>query len=189
MTVCQALISDDKEQREEFIDEIEEEEYQEIRDEYFANLDDKVFVDYNVCNAHKYVISDFESELTLANYAPHKPNIGTGKDCVKYFNDYSLSELIPFIDWNPFFQVFQLRGTYPNRNYLKLFNDLNVGSTAKETFDDAQAMLKQWCSNTDKLKVEARGVIGFFKCNAESARQTEPNGRQWTETRIAPLRQ
>lgn len=43
---------------------------------------------------------------------------------------------------NPFFQVWQLRGRYPNRNYPKIFNDQTVGVEAKKLFDDAQRMLK-----------------------------------------------
>ena len=43
---------------------------------------------------------------------------------------------------NPFFQVWQLRGRYPNRNYPKIFNDQAVGAEAKKLFDDAQQMLK-----------------------------------------------
>eukprot|EP00484_Ammonia_sp_Unknown_P030342 CAMPEP_0197032868 /NCGR_PEP_ID=MMETSP1384-20130603/11421_1 /TAXON_ID=29189 /ORGANISM="Ammonia sp." /LENGTH=1402 /DNA_ID=CAMNT_0042462583 /DNA_START=117 /DNA_END=4325 /DNA_ORIENTATION=- len=162
VTVCQALVSEDKEQREEFIDEIEE-EYEEIRDEYFGNEQDKVFIEYKEAKANKYVIDDFKSESSLKTYQAPIPKIGCGVKNIKYFQSYPLKELIPFIDWNPFFQVFQLRGTYPNRNYPKLFKDPNVGQTAKETFDDAQKMLAEWIKNKT---VEARGVVGFFKCNS-----------------------
>ena len=41
--------------------------------------------------------------------------------------DYDLSELIGYIDWKPFFDVWQLRGKYPNRGYPKIFNDNDVG--------------------------------------------------------------
>ena len=43
----------------------------------------------------------------------------------------TLAELVPYIDWNPFFQVWQLRGKYPNRGYPKIFNDETVGEEAK----------------------------------------------------------
>ena len=42
-------------------------------------------------------------------------------------NDYDLKQLIPFIDWKPFFDVWQLRGKYPNRGYPRIFNDQDVG--------------------------------------------------------------
>eukprot|EP00485_Elphidium_margaritaceum_P001558 CAMPEP_0202687622 /NCGR_PEP_ID=MMETSP1385-20130828/3278_1 /ASSEMBLY_ACC=CAM_ASM_000861 /TAXON_ID=933848 /ORGANISM="Elphidium margaritaceum" /LENGTH=1417 /DNA_ID=CAMNT_0049342449 /DNA_START=17 /DNA_END=4270 /DNA_ORIENTATION=+ len=163
VTVCQALVAEDQAQKDEFVDEVEE-EYEEIHDEYFSNEKmDKVYVDYATAKKQKYVIDEFASEAALALYRAPVPNIGSGRANVKVFKSYPLKELIPFVDWNPFFQVFQLRGTYPNRNYPKLFKDPNVGQTAKETFDDAQKMLNEWMK--DKT-VEARGVVGFFKCNS-----------------------
>lgn len=46
---------------------------------------------------------------------------------IKKFEDFDLSELIPYIDWRPFFNVWQLRGKYPNRGYPKIFKDKDVG--------------------------------------------------------------
>jgi 5-methyltetrahydrofolate--homocysteine methyltransferase len=45
----------------------------------------------------------------------------------KVFNKYPLETLRKFIDWGPFFSVWQLRGKYPNRGYPKIFNDKDVG--------------------------------------------------------------
>ena len=58
------------------------------------------------------------------------------------FLDFPMSEVVDYIDWNPFFHVWQLRGRYPNRGYPKIFNDDRVGGEAKKLFDDAQTMLK-----------------------------------------------
>ncbi len=83
---------------------------------------------------------------------PFKPHmLGT-----KVLADYPIEEVVPYIDWNPFFQVWQLRGRYPNRGYPKIFNDPTVGSEAKKLFEEAQVMLKvslqlgacQPCRNT-----------------------------------------
>ena len=41
--------------------------------------------------------------------------------------DYTLEKVEPYIDWKPFFDVWQLRGKYPNRGYPKIFNDGIVG--------------------------------------------------------------
>lgn len=46
---------------------------------------------------------------------------------VKVFSDYDLASLVSYIDWKPFFDVWQLRGKYPNRGYPKIFNDEAVG--------------------------------------------------------------
>ncbi len=151
VTVCQALISDDKEQKEEFIDEIKE-EYEEIRDEYFGNQIDKIFIDYEICNKNKYMISDFKNEESILKYKPPIPTIGTCIKNIKYFTNYNLEELIS-------------RGTYPNRNYPKLFNDPNVGETAKDTFNDAQNMSNIWIKNklitTYSLKLKNEHIIIF----------------------------
>ncbi len=41
--------------------------------------------------------------------------------------DCDLRELFPYIDWKPFFDVWQLRGKYPNRGYPRIFQDKDVG--------------------------------------------------------------
>ena len=46
---------------------------------------------------------------------------------VRKFVEYDLELLIPYIDWRPFFHVWQLRGRYPNRSYPKIFEDKDVG--------------------------------------------------------------
>ena len=49
----------------------------------------------------------------------------------KVFNDYDLTQLRKFIDWKPFFDVWQLRGKYPNRGFPKVFNDKDVGKNVE----------------------------------------------------------
>lgn len=56
---------------------------------------------------------------------------------VKVFTDYDLESLVPYIDWKPFFDVWQLRGKYPNRGYPKIFNDESVGELNGESIDFA----------------------------------------------------
>ena len=45
----------------------------------------------------------------------------------RVFERYDLNRLVDFIDWKPFFDVWQLRGKYPNRSYPKIFNDKTIG--------------------------------------------------------------
>ena len=71
----------------------------------------------------------------------------------------SIAELLDYIDWNPFFAVWQLRGKYPNRGYPKIFNDADVGPVAKKTFDDAQKMLQDWMKSG---QIKSKGVVGFY---------------------------
>lgn len=43
------------------------------------------------------------------------------------YKRYDLKRLISYIDWKPFFDVWQLRGKYPNRGFPKIFNDKTIG--------------------------------------------------------------
>lgn len=45
----------------------------------------------------------------------------------RVFEDYDLQKLVDYIDWKPFFDVWQLRGKYPNRGFPKIFDDKTVG--------------------------------------------------------------
>ncbi len=65
-----------------------------------------------------------------------------------------LSELVPFIDWSPFFHTWELRGRYPS-----ILED----PKAKELFDDAQKLLQRIV--TEKL-LTARGAYGFYPANS-----------------------
>ncbi|HET7293811.1 MAG TPA: methionine synthase [Vicinamibacteria bacterium] len=69
-----------------------------------------------------------------------------------------LSELVPYVDWSPFFATWELVGTYP-----KIFEHPKWGARAKELFDDAQASLRRIVAEE---RLEARGAYGFFPVNA-----------------------
>jgi hypothetical protein len=45
----------------------------------------------------------------------------------RHYLDYDLNDVVPLIDWKPFFDVWQLRGKYPNRGYPRIFDDATVG--------------------------------------------------------------
>lgn len=74
-----------------------------------------------------------------------------------------LSRLIPYIDWNPFFQTWQLRGKYPNRGFPKIFDDETVGVEAKKLYDDASAMLDDIIKHN---LLQGRAVVSFWAANS-----------------------
>src|SRR4029077_4621929 len=87
-------------------------------------------------------------------YEPPRPSfLGT-----RVFNPVPLEEIVPYIDWTPFFHAWELRGLYP-----KIFDQRDVGPKAKELFDDGQKLLD--CIVREKL-LEARAVIGFYPANS-----------------------
>lgn len=75
----------------------------------------------------------------------------------KVFEDYPLEELVPYIDWTPFFHSWELKGSYP-----KIFNDPERGAEAKKLFDEAQEMLKKLVA---EKWIKAKAVIGFWPAN------------------------
>ncbi|KAI9271609.1 methionine synthase [Phascolomyces articulosus] len=148
--VAAALISDD--QREDFFEDIKE-EYAELREEYYEGLEEKRILTIKAAREKKLQID------WGLNPPVEKPKfLGT-----KVYENFPLEKLISHIDWNPFFQVFQLRGRYPNRGYPKIFDDKAVGPEAKRVFEDAQAMLKDIVTNK---KLRANGIIGFYPANS-----------------------
>ena len=77
---------------------------------------------------------------------------------VRVLKDFPLEQLVPFIDWTPFFQTWELKGTYP-----KILDDPTVGQVARETFDQAQAVLRRLIA---EKTLRASAVYGFFPANS-----------------------
>ena len=74
------------------------------------------------------------------------------------FDDYPLAELVPFIDWSPFFNAWELAGRFP-----AILTDEIVGTQASELYRDAQAMLHKI---VEEKWLRASGVIGFWPANS-----------------------
>jgi 5-methyltetrahydrofolate--homocysteine methyltransferase len=77
---------------------------------------------------------------------------------VRAFPDFNLASLVPYIDWTPFFQAWELAGRYP-----QILTDNKVGAEAKKLFDDAQDLLKRIVA---EKWVRASGVVGFWPANS-----------------------
>ena len=68
--------------------------------------------------------------------------------------DQPLAELLPYIDWSPFFHTWELNGRYPG-----IFEHPTIGAKAKELFADAQQLLARI---VDEKLLTAKGVYGLF---------------------------
>lgn len=75
----------------------------------------------------------------------------------KVFSDYSIEELINYIDWTPFFSTWELNGKYP-----RIFENEKYGEEARELYDNAQKLLKRI---VDEKLLVAKAVIGIFPAN------------------------
>lgn len=150
VTVVSSLLGDDSEDFRADIDE----EYADLREEHYAGLEERRYVSLDEARKKKLCLDFTGAEAPAA--APKQLGISV-------FDDYPLEDVLDYIDWNPFFQTWQLRGKYPNRNYPKIFNDETVGPEAKKLFDEAQVMLNDIVKNR---KVTARAVVGIFPANS-----------------------
>ena len=92
--------------------------------------------------------------LDWESYAPPVPAF-TGP---RVLDRFPLAEIVPYVDWSPFFATWELRGTYP-----RIFENEVWGARAKELFDDAQALLARI---VDEGRLTARAVYGFYPANA-----------------------
>ena len=92
-------------------------------------------------------------------------------------------ELIPYIDWSPFFHTWELRGRYPT-----IFEDDTVGPKAKELYDDARRLLDEIAQ---KRQLKAKGVYGFFAAASvgDDIELYADASRKITATTIHHLRQ
>ncbi|CAE8691977.1 unnamed protein product, partial [Polarella glacialis] len=146
-TVVSALLSKEKQN---YLADIQE-EYTEIRDEYYATLVDKKWKTLDQAQAKK-------PQMDWSKVPP-KPQF-IGNLCIK---DHPIDEIMQYIDWTPFFQVYQLRGKYPNRDYPAIFKDSRVGEEAQKLFDEAKEMLA-WIVKEGVMK--CTGVVGIHPANS-----------------------
>ena len=94
-----------------------------------------------------------KTRVDWASYTPPAPKF-LGR---RLMHKIDLAELVPFIDWTPFFQTWDLHGKYP-----AILGDEVVGEEATRVFADAQAMLKKIVENH---WLTANAVVGFWPAN------------------------
>lgn len=143
VTVAEQLMGKKKKA---FIDEVKI-DYAKVRTQHEKHLKAKQLISINVARENRAVLK-FNGE-TIA-----KPNrLGT-----EIIDGISISTLLPFIDWTPFFQTWELYGRYPN-----ILDDSIVGAEAQKLFIDAKQMLQK----IEKENwISAKGVVGIFAANS-----------------------
>jgi len=76
----------------------------------------------------------------------------------RVFDPVPLDEIVPFIDWGPFFSAWELHGRFPD-----LLTDPAVGTEASRLYDDARQLLARIVA---EQRFTAKAVIGFWPANA-----------------------
>ena len=117
-------------------------DYDRLREQYATRIAERRFASINQARTLRYR-PDFAAK-------PAPP----AKYGVFPLRNYPLEDLVPYIDWTPFFQAWELHGKYP-----RILSDELVGSHAQSLFDDAQEMLRQVVA---ERWITAHGVYGFF---------------------------
>ncbi len=135
-----------KETRNKFIEEIKN-EYERLRKSHYKKQTDKAFLSIQEARKNKL-------QLDWNNYKITPPK----KLGLTILKNYPLNELKNYIDWTPFFQVWELKGRYP-----KIFDNPTYGNEAKKIYEDANKLLDKIIS--EKLLI-ANGIVGIFPANS-----------------------
>lgn len=122
-------------------------DYSDFREKFLNRQVDKDYVSIEEARENKFKI-DWENEEI---FTPN--NLG-----ITVIENQDLRELLPFIDWSPFFRSWDLHGKYPN-----ILEDEVVGAQAKELFKDAQVILNRIL---DEKLLTAKAIFGIFKANS-----------------------
>jgi 5-methyltetrahydrofolate--homocysteine methyltransferase len=162
--VASSLLSDER--RDALLAEVKE-DYDSIRTRHAAKLNDRRVVSLAAAR-------DNRTPIEWTGYQPPKPRVfqQQAKDVwshrpgshdaqphfVRTFTDYPLDELRRYIDWQPFFNAWEMKGKFPD-----ILNNPTTGEAARKLWDDGQAMLDRLI---DERWLHAHGVIGLFPANA-----------------------
>ncbi|MFS4482299.1 methionine synthase [Hyunsoonleella sp. 2307UL5-6] len=122
-------------------------DYDEFRTKFLKRGKEKSYISIEEARSKKYKIDWDTSEIV-------KPKeLG-----VQILKQLSLKELLPFIDWSPFFRSWDLHGKYPD-----ILKDDVVGEQATQLFEDAEEMIQQIVS---KQLLKPKAVFGLFEANS-----------------------
>ncbi|MCW2497908.1 vitamin B12 dependent-methionine synthase activation domain-containing protein, partial [Jatrophihabitans sp.] len=161
--VVAALLSD--EQRPALLADLQT-DYDSLRERHAARTDQKVIVPIAVARADRtpidwtgyrpprprMIAQQVRDSHTDDYHAPSQPT-----QFVKTFHDYSIAELREYIDWQPFFNAWEMKGKFPD-----ILNNPASGETARKLYDDAQRMLD---TLIEERWLTASGVFGLFPAN------------------------
>jgi 5-methyltetrahydrofolate--homocysteine methyltransferase len=121
-------------------------DYEEFRDKFLKRGKTKAYIPIEEARERKFKI-DWE------NSSIHKPNeLG-----IQTLEQLSLKELVPYIDWSPFFRSWDLHGKFPD-----ILIDEIVGEQATSLYNDAQEMLKEIVA---KKTLKPKAIFGLFEAN------------------------
>jgi 5-methyltetrahydrofolate--homocysteine methyltransferase len=122
-------------------------DYARIREQFGRDQEAKKRTPLAAARANRFPVS-------WQTYAAPRPRF-TGVRSVSL----PLEDLVPYIDWSPFFSAWELVGRFP-----AILEDDVVGEAARSLYADGRAMLERMVA---ERWVEARGVVGLWPANAD----------------------
>ena len=121
-------------------------EYDEFRNKFLKRGKEKSYVSIEEARKRKYKIDWETSKIT-------KPReLG-----IQVLEQLSLKELLPFIDWSPFFRSWDLHGKFP-----AILTDEVVGEQASIMYEEAQTMIQEIIA---KQLLKPKAIFGLFEAN------------------------
>nr|WP_307781296.1 methionine synthase [Agilicoccus flavus] len=171
-----ALLSDSR--REQFMADVQE-DFDALRRRHAAKSNERPLIRYTQALADR-------TPIEWADYTPPKPAMlagGAPDGWTRTFEEYPLAELREYIDWQPFFNAWEMKGRFPD-----ILNNPATGEAATRLWEDAQAMLDRV---VDEGWLTANGVIGFFPATAvgDSIELYRDEDRAQVATTLHHLRQ
>ncbi|RUA09244.1 MAG: methionine synthase, partial [Flavobacteriia bacterium] len=147
-------------------------EYEKVREGFYNRTEKKEYVSLAEARENKLKIDWKTAEI------PVPKMIG-----VKVIEKVNLKKVIDYIDWGPFFRVWELKGRYPD-----ILNDKIAGKEASRLFSDAKKMLNTVIKK-DLLK--AKAVFGIFPANSveDDIEIYDPKDRNKKINKVVSLRQ
>jgi 5-methyltetrahydrofolate--homocysteine methyltransferase len=116
---------------------------------------EKLRVHHQKHRAAKELLSLAEARKNKLQLAFNASTIQQPKNVGVQLHQPSAAALIPYIDWTPFFQTWDLHGKFP-----QILQDVVVGNTAQKVYEDAQKMLAQISSQN---WLDCKGLSGIFR--------------------------
>lgn len=121
-------------------------DYDEFRNKFLKRGKEKSYISIEEARKRKFKIDWDNAEI----FKPKELGI-------QVLKQLSLKELLPFIDWSPFFRSWDLHGKFPN-----ILSDEVVGEQAKQLYKDAQEMIQHIVA---KQLLKPKAVFGLFEAN------------------------
>lgn len=145
-------------------------EYEKVRQNYASQSNAKQFATLQEARDNRLQLAFDTTTIST----PAEPGIHV-------FRNILLKELVPYIDWTPFFQTWELAGRFP-----AILEDEVVGEQAQQLYADAVKMLN---TIVDENLLEARAIVGLFEAGRINEDDIEVTTQEGSTTIFRTLRQ